>query len=342
MHEKGSGVDRFVVGSGRCGSTLLSLMLARHSDVLNLSEFFNGLDMERRFSPERVTGREFADLIGAQQDVITAVVRRGYEVSEVVYPFETPGVRYRREDRVPWLLITLLPRLTDRPDELYDALIAEAVSFPDRPLVDHYRGLFAWLGERLGRACWIERSGSSIHYLGGLRSCFPEARFVHLHRSGPEVALSMREHHAYRLPISLLYDAPLDDGTRVLDHGPLDFAALPQDADAISRILASRPPPEYFGRYWADQIQVGVAAMEGLGPDRLQTVRFEDLVARPRETVAQIARFFELPEAPSGWLDEARDLVTGIPPTRLEGLSAAEKAALHDACRPAEELLRSR
>ena len=83
--------------------------------------------------------------------------------------------------------------------------------------------------------------------------------------------------------------------------------------------------------------------MEGLGPDRLQTVRFEDLVARPRETVASIARFFELPEAPSsGWLDEARDLVTGIPPTRLEGLSTDEKAALRDACRTAQALLPGR
>ena len=68
-------MDRFVVGSGRCGSTLLSLMLGRHPRVLNLSEFFNGLDMDRRFATDPVSGKAFAELIGVEQGVVTAVVR---------------------------------------------------------------------------------------------------------------------------------------------------------------------------------------------------------------------------------------------------------------------------
>ena len=61
------------------------------------------------------------------------------------------------------------------------------------------------------------------------------------------------------------------------------------------------------------------------------------------DAMAASRSFFELPEAPSsGWLDEARDLVTGIPPTRLEGLSTDEKAALRDACRTAQALLPGR
>ena len=46
--------------------------------------------------------------------------------------------------------------------------------------------------ERCGRPCWVERSGSSIEYLEGLHAFFPEARFLHIHRDGPEAALSMR------------------------------------------------------------------------------------------------------------------------------------------------------
>ncbi len=33
----------FVVGTGRCGSTLLSRLLREHRDVLSMSEFFSTL-----------------------------------------------------------------------------------------------------------------------------------------------------------------------------------------------------------------------------------------------------------------------------------------------------------
>ncbi len=332
-------MDRFVVGSGRCGSTLLSLMLARHPDVLNLSEFFNGLDMARRFSPEPCSGREFAELIGAEQPVVTAVVRRGYDVSEVVYPFGEAGANYGRADRLPWLLVTLIPRITDRPDAFNEALLARAADFPSQPPVEHYRALFEWIGEQLGRRCWIERSGSSVHYAAELVQAFPQARFVHLHRSGVEVALSMREHHAYRLPISLIYDAPLDDGTRPSELGPIDFLAAPRDGDTIFRVLESRPPPEYFGRYWSDQITAGLAGLHDLGPDRLLTISFDDLVREPRAMLQRVAQFFELPAPGGDWLGEASGLVRGVPPTRLETLGADQKAALREACAPAQALI---
>jgi hypothetical protein len=49
-------VDRTLVGTGRCGSTLPSRMRAESSDVLAPSELFDGLDMTRRLgdAPARV------------------------------------------------------------------------------------------------------------------------------------------------------------------------------------------------------------------------------------------------------------------------------------------------
>src|SRR4030095_2100696 len=101
---------------------------------------------------------------------------------------------------------------------------------------------------RHGRPHWSARSGSSIEYLPALAEAFPEARFVHLHRDGPETALSMREHHAYRLPISLLYQAPVDGGRPASDYGPIDLAAPPRPEDPISLILAARAPAPHLGR----------------------------------------------------------------------------------------------
>lgn len=335
-------MDRFIVGSGRCGSTLLSRMLGCHPGVLDISEFFNGLDMQRRFARVPISGGEYAAMVGAEQPMVNAVLRRGYPVSEVVYPFDASASRYRRGDAVPWLLITLLPRLSATPDALYDSLLEAVRGFPEQTAAAHARSLFAWLGAELGgRDLWIERSGSSIHYFPALQACFPEARFLHLHREGVEVALSMREHHAYRLPISMLYDAPLGDGMRVSDGGAIDIAGEPLADDPISRILESRPPPELFGRYWADQIAAGVPALADLPEDRLQTLSFEALVRDPRPQLEAIADFFSLPASDADWIADAGDLVRGVPPTRLGALPEAEAAALVEACRGSQALLES-
>ena len=188
-------MDRFIVGTGRCGSTLLSRMLAQHDQALSIFELFNGIDAGRRFAPEPIDGEVFAELISAEQPFVTAVLRRGYDVAEIAYPFEDGG-RYRRDDPLPWILVALLPRLTDQPDRLFDEVMSLAKGFPRRPAALQVRALFDWLVERLGRGFWLERSGSSIDYLGSLVEAFPEARFLHIHREGPEVALSMLEHHA--------------------------------------------------------------------------------------------------------------------------------------------------
>jgi hypothetical protein len=329
-------LDRFIVGTGRCGSTLLSQMLAEHPGALSVFELFNGIDMARRFAPEPVSGESYGALIAAEQPFVTAVLRRGYEVAEIIYPFETG--RHRRGDPLPWILVAMLPRLADDPDALFDEVMARVKGHPRQPAVAHHRMLFEWLLARLDKWFWLERSGSSFDYLGELIRAFPEARFLHIHRDGPEAALSMVHHHAYRLPISLIYGAPLDDGARLADLGPLDLHGAPNGRDPISRVLASRPPPDYFGRYWCDQVLHGYRALRGLDASRYAEVRFEDLVAHPRERLAEIAEFLALPEG-GDWIERAAALVRGVPARRVPELARAEREALEAACRPGQVLL---
>lgn len=330
-------MDRFIVGTGRCGSTLLSRMLGENPATCSLFEFFNGLDQSRRFGSRPIDGEAYAALVSAEQPVLTAVVRRGYPVEEVTYPYGRG--RYRRDDGVPWILVSMLGRLTDTPDVLFDEAMAFVRTLPEQPPAAHHRTLFAWLTRRTGREHWIERSGSSIDYLDGLARTFPGARFLHIHRDGPEAALSMREHHAYRLPISLLYGAPVDDGRTLGDLGPFDVTAPPANDDAISLILRSRPPAEYFGRYWTDQVLHGFRALRALDRAQYAEVRFEDLVAEPDRVLREICTFFDLDPGRDGWLARAAALVGRMPRRRGDGLPGPERAALEAACRPGMVLL---
>jgi hypothetical protein len=332
-------VARFIVGTGRCGSTLLSRMLAEHPAVTSLFECLNGLDVARRFSPEPVSGTAFAEVFAAEQPFLTAVLRRGYPVEEVVYPFDAPGARFARGEPMPYVAGALLPRLSDQPDALLDDALAFARALPSQPAPAHFCALFGWLAERAGRPCWIERSGSSIEYLPGLAAAFPGARFLHLHRDGAETALSMRAHHAYRLPVSVLYGAPAEDGTPAPEPRALDFAAAPTGDDPISRVLAARPSADVFGRYWSDQLVRGLPARAALGREHYAEVAFETLVAKPRPVLREVARFLELEPSDGAWLDRSVALLRGMPPQRRRDLDGAEAGRLDEACEPGRRTL---
>ena len=341
-------MGRFIVGTGRCGSTLLSRMLAENSGVMSIFEFFTGLDMSRRFSDEAVSGEAIANLISAEQPMVTAVLRRGYSVEEITYPFadhesciggERSERRYRRGDALPWILVSTLGRLSSNPDALFDEVIEKIRKQEVQPANAHFLELFAWLTERFDRQVWIERSGSSIDYFSGLVEQFPDARFLHLHRDGHEVALSMRGHHAYRLPISLIYNAKLESGRRVSELGPIDVHAAPTGDDPISQILASRPAPAEFGRYWNDQLLHGFPAIAKLDAAQYMDLRFEDLLSRPKEVMEQISDFFELPTGDPGWIERAAEIVEEPPATRFEALVQSDREELQRECRTGQVLL---
>jgi hypothetical protein len=148
----------------------------------------------------------------------------------------------------------------------------------------------------------------------------------------------MREHHAYRVPISLMYDAPVDSGRRPSELAPVDLDAAPTGDDVISQILASRPPVGAFGRYWSDQVLRGAEAAAKIDSERFCSVRFEDLIAQPQAVLDRVAGFFALP-AGGGWTARAAALVRGAPPARFGTLSGAEQQALAQACRPGMQRL---
>jgi len=313
---------RFVVGTGRCGSTLLSRMLAQHPAVLGLFEFFNGLDWGKRFTPGLVDGAEFWRIVAQPNEVTDQALARGYDSDEIAYPFR-PDSRFKRGDAIPWILVATLPRLTDDHDALFDELATSVGAWPAASLAEHYEHLFADLGRRFGRPLWIERAGSSIDYLADLHALYPDARFVHIHRDGREAALSIRAHPFFRLAVNAM------------------FGLIPEareGEDVISLMLESEPPVEIYGRFWTDQLCRGFRAASRMDPSQYLEVRFEDLVTDPVPVMTSIGRFFDLPAA-DDWVARAAALVRGVPPARFGSLSAEDQRILSDAVRPGQILL---
>lgn len=331
-------MDRFVVGTGRCGSTLLSRMLGENSKVTSLFEFFNGLDMSQRFGEESMDGAAFAEFISQPHPFVTMVLSRGYEVPEIVYPF-APQSRFARSDGLPWILVSMLSRLTEEPDRLFDATLEFARSLPRRHLSEQYRALFEWLQDLSGGSVWIERSGSSIDYVAALKQFFPAARFVHIHRDGAETALSIREHHAFRLAVTLSTAHLRGEAPSLADLGALESRHDSGDDDEISRQLRIRPEARHFGEFWSRQLERGMPMLDALAPGERLDVRFEDLLRSPRVELRRIGDFFELPDADGEWLARAAGLVRGMPAARASALPEAEREALVAACEPGTRLL---
>ncbi len=314
---------RFVVGTGRCGSTLLSRMLAEHRDVVSLHEVFTGLDWGRRFAPGLHTGAEVAEILSTPDPVTREALSRGYDADEVTYPFRA-GDRYTRDDPLPWILVSTLAYLSDDPDGLFDRTVAWLRSRPEATMAEHYLALFAWWTVGAGGTAWIERSGSSVDYLSDLAGLFPDARFVHIHRDGREVALSMRNHAMYRLAVQLTYGI-VPDGADPDDTSPEGHDRL------VRGWLEGTPPIDLYGRYWSEQMERGSAAAAALPPERLHTVSFEALVTDPEPHLAAMAAFFGLDDDP-GFVARAASLVRGVPPGRAGSLDEAAREALEASC----------
>lgn len=329
-------MKRFIVGTGRCGSTLLSRMLAVSPEMVSIFEFFNGLQSPKRFAREKVSARELWSIIAQPHAFVTMVTSRGHRVEEVVYPFDRPGSRYGPGDDLPWLLVATLPRLSDEPDALFDETRDFVRTLPDQSMAQHYVQLFEWWTARCGGRVWNERSGSGIDYTGDLAELYPDARFLHLHRSGEEASLSMREHAAFRLAISIVYDLDPE-----VDLATALARLRPESGvdDPVARLLERRPDPSHFGRFWSDQIGNGLRALKDLRPEQYMEVRFEDLIVSPIETLECIAGFFEMDPLLDGWIEQASSLVDREPSSRMLRLGGAEREDLRAACRTANLLI---
>jgi Sulfotransferase family len=328
-----------VVGTGRCGSTVLSRMLRMHPEVLSIGEFWNCFKDNGGFIPAHdMAGEEFWQRLTTPASSYDSLVRVGIKQDDNASPFPT------RFDYVRGMppLCRVLARLTgESPDPLYDELGPVVRGWPWRSVADHCRALFADLATRLDRRVVVERSGASLADLAQLREMFPEARFLFLHRDGPDAALSMSRYPTFRLAaireIAGILSNATPDQMETLPHeireiSLEDFEALTEPPFDKDRFLALPVPLAYFGWLWSDMTRTGTREIRNVPPDRWTTLRYESLLKDPRAELARLVAFIDAGED-EWWLDRTSTVIDpGRAGSAAATLHPSELATLRAVC----------
>lgn len=293
----------FVVGTGRCGSTLISNMLRLHPQILSLSELFSfisdlGCQIAETFPPGMIEGERMWALLAAQLPRQNLMLRHDVAMPEVLYPWRDPASRFNAQTGVPAISQVSLPHLSDTPDILFDQLQALVCSLPAAPAGVQYQRVFAWLAEQQQAPIWVERSGGGLRIVARLIQQFPRARFIHIVRNGPDTALSMSRHHGFRFVfgafqlLEILGADPYVSHDRRWEGDLSDEQAslLPENFTKQGFLDFSTPPP-LCGHYWSGEICHGLKLLQTLPPERLLTIRYEDILHKSIPTITSLLHF---------------------------------------------------
>jgi putative sulfotransferase len=332
----------FIVGTGRCGSTMMSNLVRMHPRLLSLSEFFMSLG-GRAFTLREPDGERFWRLLSRLPPLAGRMLAKGEPMEEVLYGFGD-GARFGPYD-VPPILVTALPYLTRDCEALYDEMGPFLRSSGRAPLGQHYRYLFEWLCRRFDRERVVERSGSSLLFVPALARLFEGAKFVHLYRDGRDAAISMQRHTFFRLIVrsaGLFERVGLDPYRPPFLFGTSRLYPLMEAVTGrflpIERWLAEPPPLEALGNYWSRSIASGEDFLNALGPERVLRLRYEDILARPGEELTRLMNFMGPEYADPEWLAQA-STIPRKPSSNWQRLPADQQQRLTEACRPGLALL---
>jgi len=332
----------FIVGTGRCGSTLMSNLVNLHPDILSLSEVFVSFATEGLVH-RKMSGDRFWKLLTDASPVLRAAINPTRSPVEFTYNFNEDSP-WTMQD-LPACLYMTLPHLSENPDALYRELEPVIKARPTATMGEQYQFWFDWLTKRQNKSMWIERSGNSITMVKALHRLYPDAKFVHIHRDGREVAMSIRDFmplrvffHSWirlrRVGIDLL-KTPFRYSDSVMVN---TFAPVISELMPVEYFLETEPKPEEAGAFWSAMISQGLEDLADVPAENIHTMSYSDLVEHPRETIEGFQKFAAPDLANEEWLGAAAKLPRKATP-KWQSLPADEISRLEQACAPAMKAL---
>jgi putative sulfotransferase len=308
-----------ILSSGRCGSTLLSDLIAEEPRTLSVYESLQPLRNALTLAPgSDLTGPEYWALLSVPGVQQRAMDRAGFIPREFRYP---AGGRWGADlASIPPVVSVTLSRMSADPDDLFDVLAGKVPHFPSQPVGLHHKMLLDLLAEIAGRHRWVERSGASSSVAAPLLATFPEARFVYLTRNTADTALSMSKHPSFQLTaigweFARRYGFDPYERWPTAGQRPPDAGELPEE---MRRLLPDQVTAEalrdwsrglwFFEAMCAHMAGLAEQALADCPPRHLYRMRYEDLVARPADELTRLGEFLGFAD-PSGWARATADRV---------------------------------
>ncbi|BCJ68031.1 sulfotransferase [Polymorphospora rubra] len=298
-----------VISNGRCGSTLLSDLIAEEPRTLSAQEFFMSVAPWAR-SAEVISGADYWAVLASPKPELATLFRIGLPPKEVRYP--RTGRWADRMTELPRILAITLSKLTSDPDALFDRLAERVPDFPTQSVAAHHQSFLDLLAGLTGRARWVERSGGSSHVAPYLLQGFPDARIVYLGRNREDTARSMSRHPSFQLiqlRVEFLGRCGLDPFR--VEPGQ----AVPQELERFlpDRLTADalRERGQDIRRYLglcAFMTSQAEQALADVPPRHLHRMRYEDLVADPVGELTRVGAFLGF-EDPAEWAGRVADRV---------------------------------
>lgn len=341
----------FIVGSGRCGSTMLSNLLNAHPDILSLSEFFVnvtdlGAHIPQTFTAPDMDGAAFWQKIAAIMPRKSLMYTEDIKLAENLYPYKDSNALYSQKTGVPAILQMTLPHLTEQHDALFNKLGDFIQQQPLNSLRWHYDNLFAWLANGFDCSVWVERSGGINVAIEPFCSLYPDARYIHLLRDGRNTAMSMAKHTAFRLFMLaetmtkyLGVDPFISDDRTQIEQLPEQLRCfLPEcfDAEAFERF---RFPLQTLGGLWSQMMALGSETLSTLPPENVLTLSYEAFCQQPEAHLKQVTDFLGV-SATAQWLQETAQNVKSSQASWLN-LPESDQQELEAACREGMALMES-
>jgi putative sulfotransferase len=300
-------IERSVIlNTGRCGSTMLSKLIAQEPSTASISESMafgtaGAADVT-------ITGEEFWAKLREPSPQIRTQVRLDLLTGEFRYP--ASGLWAGNLAELPAILAVTLPSVSADPDHLFDRLAAVVPDFPAQPVSAHRVDYLDLLATLTGRRRWVERSGGSCTLPGPILDAVPDGKVVYLTRNVADTARSMSRHPAFQFAALRLefsarcgldpYDPAHAGDPTVPARVPPDLRGLLPDNLTTDVFWARGRSARWFEGLCTTMHDRTEKALAHWDPKRLLRLRYEDLVSDPVGELLRLGEFLGFAD-PAGW-----------------------------------------